>query len=97
MHTAATEPRQLTRVKPDKTQRYLQVANVLLNRFQTHSSERSIRFLVDLVQNRDPGMPPPVPWVTNPSREDEIQVGVPALADRILPAMNFEVRFARRR
>ncbi|CAL1147633.1 unnamed protein product [Cladocopium goreaui] len=96
MNTAATEPRQLKKVQSDKAKKYLEVCQVLMQRFPTDTSGRSVEFLLDLVNNTEPGEAPPLPWISTASPADAVQVGRPRLVERLAPAVNFEARFAHR-
>ena len=96
MTTAATEPRQLKKVQSDKAKKYLEVCQVLMQRFPTDTSGRSVEFLLDLVNNTEPGEAPPLPWISTASPADAVQVGRPRLVERLAPAVNFEARFAHR-
>ena len=96
MNTAATEPRPLKKVQSDKAKKYLEVCQVLMQRFPTDTSGRSVEFLLDLVSNTEPGEAPPLPWISTASPADAVQVGLPRLVERVAPAVNFEARFARR-
>lgn len=80
----------------DKAKKYLEVCQVLLRRFPTDTSGRSVEFLLDLVNNSTPGELPAVPWITTATPLDEIQVRAPRIVHRLAPALNFEARFARR-
>ena len=96
LNTSASEPRQLKKVQSDKAKKYLEVCQVLMQRFPTDTSGRSVEFLLDLVSNTQPGEAPPLPWISNASPADAVQVGRPRLVERVAPAVNFEARFAHR-
>ena len=93
LNDAPRVPRPLRPIQPAKVKRYLEVAQVLINRFPSDTGGRAIEFLLDLVQNHEPGVPPELPWYINAGPRDVIHVGLPASIYRLIPAMIFEARF----
>ena len=93
LNDAPRVPRPLRPIQPAKVQRYLEVASVLISRFPSDTGGRAIEFLLDLVQNHEPGVAPKLLWYINAGPRDVIHVGLPASIYRVIPAMRFEARF----
>lgn len=92
LNSAPSVPRPLRRPEPAKAKKYLELAEVLLNRFPSDTSGRAVEFLVDLVRNETPGVLPALPWYTTPGNRDVIRLGVPRALGRVAPAMVFQAR-----
>ena len=88
-------PRPLRPLNTSKRTKCLEVARVLLRRFPSSTTGRAVDFLVDLVQNLNPGPAPELIWYSTPGSMDDIRIGLPPVAQRVLPAMVFEARFGR--
>ena len=93
LNDAPRIPRPLRPIQPAKAKRYMEVSEVLINRFPSDTGGRAIEFLLDLVQNHEPGVPPELSWYINAGPRDVIHVGLPANIYRVVPAMRFEARF----
>lgn len=92
LNAAPTDARPLRTVESGKAKKYLELAQIILQRFSSDTMGRAVEFLVDVVRNRDPGPLPPLPWYTTAGMADAIQVGLPAALARIAPAMVFQAR-----
>lgn len=90
-----TVPRPLKRVDGDKKKKYLELAAILMKRFPSDVGGRAVRFLLDLVQNTDPGALPPIPFVATPGPRDLIEVTPREIVQRIVPTVRFEAVIAR--
>ena len=90
-----TVPRPLKRVDGDKKKKYLELAAILMKRFPSDVGGRAVRFLLDLVQNTDPGALPPIPFVATPGARDLIEVTPREIVQRIVPTVRFEAVIAR--
>ena len=97
LNSAPRIPRNLTLPKANKQQDYLQWADLLIRRFPSDTSGRMVEFLLDLVQNTEPGQAPPLPWYTSPRLQPIIRVGQPAVAAHVVPSVKFRVNFLRQR
>ena len=95
---APTVARPLKKVDPGKAKKYLELAEILVNRFASVTNARSVQFLVDLCTNRNPGPLAPIPWYTNSAQQDQIVIRQPdRILARVAPTIRFEARIVARR
>ncbi|CAL1126314.1 unnamed protein product, partial [Cladocopium goreaui] len=96
LHSAPDSARPLKKVDPGKGKKYLELADILLRRFPSSTSGRSIEFLVDLCRNRNPGPLAPIPFYSTPGQQDLVVIPAnPGLA-RVAPTIRFEAMLQRR-
>ena len=96
LHSAPDTARPLKKVDPGKAKKYLELADILIRRFPSTTSGRSIEFLVDLCRNRNPGPLAPIPFYSTPGQQDLVVIPAnPGLA-RVAPTIRFEAMFQRR-
>ena len=79
---------------PDRKKRliYLELAQLLLRKYPSQSTQRSVQFLLLLCRNEGQQPLPPLPWLERAARGDvEINVDLPSLA-RLAPVMRFNAR-----
>ena len=94
MHSIPQVPRPLRRPEADKSKRYLELADIIMKRFATDTTAKSVAFLLDLVKNVNPGAAPPLPWYSRVDQLDPVRVGLPSVVSRVAPRpMRFEARF----
>ena len=88
-----TLPRPLRRVDPEKAKRYMELVDLLLNRFPSDTSGRAAEFLMDLVRSTDPGALPLLPWFEGESHPARVRIENAAVLRRAMPSMRFQARF----
>lgn len=79
---------------PDRKKRliYLELAQLLLRKYPSQSTQRSVQFLLLLCRNTGQQPLPRLPWLERAARGDvEINVDLPSLA-RLAPVMRFNAR-----
>ena len=87
-----SEPRPL--VGPNRKKRlvYLELAQLLLKKFPSESTARSIRFLLKLCRNEPPGPLVQLDWLESDPRNDvQINIDLPSIY-RLAPVMSFNAR-----
>lgn len=95
LNQAPLESRPLRRTDAAKAQKYIQLAKVLLNRFPSDTSGRAVEFLMDLVQNQNPGSLCPLPFYTTAGSPDTVRISNSPALFRVAPAMVFQARLGR--
>ena len=93
LNSVPTIPWPLRKPMPSKVKHYLSVADILVKRFPSDMGGRAVEFLLDICQNQNPGPLVPLPWFRTADPLDTIQLGLPRVVDRLVPAMTFEARF----
>lgn len=96
LHSSPEEPRPLKRLEAVKRQRYTDLAQVMLTRFPSTSSQRGIEFLLDLCNCTDPGLLAPIPFYATPGQRDLVVLR-PAAVVRVAPTIRFRATINRRR
>lgn len=72
---------------------YLEIGQLLLKKFPSESTARSIRFILKLCRNEAPEPLVPLPWLArDPQDEPDIEIGLPSALARLAPVMRFNAR-----
>lgn len=93
-------PRDLKTFDPERRQKLIQLADLVLTTQNDESAARTVRYLLGLVNiNAVPDPVPPLPWLSArcPSEFDELidlNVGS-SVVGRIIPQMEFTARIQR--
>lgn len=86
-------PRPLIAPTRKKRMVYLEIGQLLLRKYPSESTARSIRFLIKLCRNEPPEPLVPLPWLERaPQDEPNIDIGVPSALSRLAPVMRFNAR-----
>lgn len=69
---------------------YLELAQIILRKYPTESTARSIAYLLKLCRNEPPEPLVELQWLQEPPREDiQINIEVPSSLARLAPVMRF--------
>lgn len=94
-------PRELKTFDPERRQKLIQLADLVLSSQNDQSALRTVRYLLGLVNiNAVPDPVPPLPWLSTRCRsefDDLIDLDVTnSVVGRIIPQMEFTARIQRR-
>ena len=84
--------RPLKKADGDKRKKYLELSQVILNRFPSTSNGRGVQFLMDICTKTDPGPLYPIPFYTSLGQNDLIVIGSNPVLARVAPTVRFEAR-----
>ena len=91
-----TEPRRLRAPDRKKLQVYIELAQILLRKYPSESTARSVKFLIDLCQNdAEVGELCDLAWLQEPRAPARIDVGSPSALQRLAPVMTFNAQLRR--
>ena len=82
-------------IAPNRKKRlvYLEVGQLLLRKYPSESTARSIRFLLKLCRNEPPEPLVALEWLEQAPRADgDIDIRLPPVLDRLAPVMRFNAR-----